>query len=222
MDSNDQTEPEAPQAEPETDFKYPPYRSPLIVRGLIFLFFVLLVIAIYSGRLFEPVAPAHSFKSDLQKLGLAYHEFHRQRERSPSSLEDLQDFIANPPPPPKTDSIVPPDPVVELDFPDDLQKMIQEGALVVVWNAALTNSGQENDKYLLAYSKDIAEKGGFALTAAGRPRELTADEFKAYPLVTALADEAKQTEAEEAAAQANKAAEPAETEAKKSPDETQP
>ena len=48
----------------------------------------------------------------------------------------------------------------------------------------LTNSGQENDKYLLAYVKDSATNGGFALTAAGRALELTADVYKSYLLAT--------------------------------------
>ncbi|QGQ23034.1 hypothetical protein F1728_10290 [Gimesia benthica] len=110
MDSNEHIESQTPTSTPETDRQHPPYRSPLIVRGLVFAFLILLVVGIYSGRLFKPAEQAHSFKSEMQPLGLAYHEFHQKRERSPSSLEDLQDFIDNPPPPPKAEGIVPPIP----------------------------------------------------------------------------------------------------------------
>ncbi len=67
--------------------------------------------------------------------------------------------------------------------------------MVVIWKAVLTDSGQENDKYLLAYTSDVATNGGFALTAAGRALELSADAFKQYPLVTTEAETTDQTEA---------------------------
>ncbi|MBN74046.1 MAG: hypothetical protein CME32_32745 [Gimesia sp.] len=196
MDSNEHSESQTPTSTPETDRQHPPYRSPLIVRGLVFAFLILLVVGIYSGRLFKPAEQAHSFKSEMQPLGLAYHEFHQKRERSPSSLEDLQDFIDNPPPPPKAEGIVPPDSVVVVTIPESLKKMIEAGKVIVIWNAVLTDSGQENDKYLLAYTADIADNGGFALTAAGRVLELTAEEFKAYPLVPTVTDAVKPDDVE--------------------------
>ncbi|QDU48550.1 hypothetical protein [Gimesia panareensis] len=222
MDSNDHTESQIPPSTPETDRQYPPYRSPLIVRGLVFAFLIVVVVSIYSGNIFKPAPEAHSFKGEMQQLGLAYHEFHRKQERSPASLEDLQDFIANPPPPPKAEGIVPPDPVTVVTLPDSLEKMIEEDTLVVIWNAVLTDSGQENDKYLLAYTKDITKNGGFALTAAGRVLELTPDEFKAYPLVPVVVDEVEPVETDAKAEEApqsksSDAAEEKQPEAEKPP-----
>lgn len=189
MDSHEHTESETPASTPETDLQHPPYRSPLIVRGLVFAFLIVVVVSIYNGHLFKPAAPAHTFKDDLQKLGLSYHEYHRARGSSPASLELLQEFNENPPPPPKSDGIVPPDPVTVVALPSSVVKLIEEGGIVVIWGAQLTDSGQENDKFLLAYTKDIADNGGFALTAAGRVLELTPDEFKAYPLIPSESDE---------------------------------
>jgi hypothetical protein len=69
---------------------------------------------------------------------------------------------------------------------------------VVIWGAQLTDSGQENDKFLLAYTKDIAENGGFVLTAAGRVLELTPAEFEPWPLIPAETDEPGESVAPEA------------------------
>lgn len=158
--------------------------TPLIVRVLVIVLLIVVCIGIYFEQSSQPNQKESSLKGDLQKLGLAYHEFHRVREHSPTSLDELVDFMNNPPPPPKQTSIVPPDSVSVVVIPPSIQDMIREGQLVVVWDAHLTNSGQENDKYLLAYVKDSATNGGFALTAAGRALELTADAYKSYLLAT--------------------------------------
>lgn len=198
MDSNEHTESQTPASTPETDMQHPPYRSPLIVRGLVFVFLLVVVVGIYSNKFFQPAPPAHSFKDELQKLGLSYHEFHRQKGSSPASLEKLQEFVKNPPPPPKAEGIVPPDSVTVVPVPASLAKMIEDGAVVVIWGAQLTDSGQENDKFLLAYTKDIAENGGFVLTAAGRVLELTPAEFEPWPLIPAETDEPGESVAPEA------------------------
>ncbi|WP_298868930.1 hypothetical protein [uncultured Gimesia sp.] len=158
--------------------------SPLLVRSLVMVFLIVLLIGIYFQRSPNPDSKENSFEDDLQKLALAYHEFHRIRKHSPADMEALQDFLNNPPPAPKSNSIVPPDPVSIVLVPDSIVEMIRDGRIKVIWGAVLTDSGLENDKSLLAYRSDIALNGGFALTAAGRALELTVDAFKKYPLVS--------------------------------------
>lgn len=158
-------------------------RSPLLIRGLVFALLTVVLIGIFSEGLFKTQPDRPSNKTGLQKLGLAYHEFHRLKHHSPTSMDELKDFLENPPPPPKAEGIVGPEPVAPIILPPLIINQIYEGALVVRWSAVLTDSGQQNDKYLLAYPSDIEEVGGSALTAAGRVVELTTEEFKDYPLV---------------------------------------
>ncbi|WP_339734061.1 hypothetical protein [uncultured Gimesia sp.] len=181
MDSTEREE--TPEVKSEADAKVKSSRTPLIVRGLVIASLIVVLIGVYSEQIFQSQQKGDSFKDDLQKLGLAYHEFHRVHAHSPTSMDDLKDFLDNPPPPPKPEGIVPPDPVTVIVVPDSLIKQIREGRLIVVWGAVLTDSGQENDQYLLAYHVDISKNGGYGLTAAGRALELTAEAFQKMPLV---------------------------------------
>lgn len=159
-------------------------RTPLLVRGLVIVLLIVVLFSIYSEQFLQPRRKGTSLKDDLQKLGLAYHEFHRVHEHSPASIDQLKDFLDNPPPPPKTEGIVGPDPVSVIVLPDSLIEMIRDGRVVVIWRAALTDSGLENDQYLLAYTADVGKDGGVGLTAAGRAMELTAKAFQEFPLVS--------------------------------------
>ena len=185
---------EIQEDQPQLDSTVKPGRSPLVVRSLVIVLFIVILIGIYSQRNLKQSPPENSFKNDLQKLGLAYHEFHRVRNHSPADMDELQDFLNNPPRAPKSNSIVPPDPVSVVMLPDSIVEMIGDGRIIVIWGATLTDSGLENDKALLAYRSDIATKGGFALTAAGRALELTTDAFKKYSLVTIESSDTDQAE----------------------------
>ncbi len=182
MDSTEHEETKENQPQPESTAKSS--SSPLLVRSLVIVFLMVVLIGIYFQRSSKPNPTENSFQDDLQKLALAYHEFHRFRNHSPADMDELQDFLNNPPAPPKQTSIVAPDPVSVVLVPDSIIKMVRDGRIKVIWGAILTDSGLENDKSLLAYQSDIAAKGGFALTGAGRALELTADAFKKYPLIS--------------------------------------
>tara|TARA_R110002111_G_scaffold107056_2_gene165487 strand:+ start:70770 stop:71408 length:639 start_codon:yes stop_codon:yes gene_type:complete len=192
MDSTEHEE--RHEVQPQADLQVKASRTPLIVRGLMVVLFIAVLIGIYTEQIVQPKQIEHLFKDDLQKLGLAYHEFHRVREHSPASMDELKEFIDNPPPPPKATGIVPPDPVSVVVVPASLEEMVRAGQMIVIWQAALTDSGLENDQYLLAYPVDAIKNGGFALTAAGRALELSADAFKRYPLVTTEQTDKIQTE----------------------------
>lgn len=194
MDSAEQEERKSAQeTQPVLESQEQRKPTPWIVRALVIVLFAMVCLGIYNSQIWKSDSNENSFKNDLQKLGLSYHEFHRVNERSPSSIDELIDFMNHPPPPPKQTSIVVPDSISVVLIPTSIQDMIREGQLIVIWDAVLTNSGQENDKYLLAYVDDSASKGGFVLTAAGRALELTADTFKQYPLVL-TSPETKETE----------------------------
>lgn len=169
--------------QPEGDTGEKSLRTPLVVRSLMFVLLMVVLINVYSEMILQPQAKETSTRKDLQKLGLAYHEFHRVFEHSPTSMDELKDFLDNPPPPPKAQGIVGPDPVSVIVLPDSLIKQVREGRVVVIWSAALTDSGQENDQYLLAYTAEIDKNGGLGLTAAGRAIELTAEAFQKFPIV---------------------------------------
>lgn len=196
MDSTESEE--IPERQSEADTAEKSNRTPLIVRGLLFVLLIVVLVSVYSEHFLQPQAKEASFKSDLQKLGLAYHEFHRVHEHSPASMEELKDFLDNPPPPPKAQGIVGPDPVTVINLPDSLIQQISEGKLVVIWSAALTDSGKENDQYLMAYTADSGETGGFALTAAGRALQLTADAFQEFPLVKTEQPDSEEPETKQA------------------------
>ncbi|MFH1301968.1 MAG: hypothetical protein ABIK07_12985 [Planctomycetota bacterium] len=195
MDSTEHEE--RHEVQPQADLQVKTGRTPLIVRGLVIVLLIVVLIGIYSEQMIQPTQTGHSFKDDLQKLGLAYHEFHRVQKHSPASMDELKEFLDNPPPPPKATGIVAPDSVSVVVLPASLEEMIRGGQVAVIWQAALTDSGQENDQYLLAYTADSAKNGGFVLTAAGRPLELSADAFKRYPLVATEQAEKDQTETKE-------------------------
>jgi hypothetical protein len=48
----------------------------------------------------------------------------------------------------------------------------------VIWKAALTQSGNENDKLVIGYEKKVPDKDGLVLFGGGSVEELSADNFK--------------------------------------------
>jgi hypothetical protein len=65
-----------------------------------------------------------------------------------------------------------------------LYDQIKSGDFTVVWNAALTRNGNENDKLVIAYEKKAADQGGVVLFGGGSVRQATAAEFKAETIAT--------------------------------------
>jgi hypothetical protein len=99
-------------------------------------------------------------KLELQKFGIAYHEFAADKGRGPAKLDDLQ--------------------AKQSGFPT-VYKLIQDGEVVVVWNGKLFGDSDENDKHVLGYEKAVPEKGGVVLLGGGTVRDLSAEEFKKTP-----------------------------------------
>jgi hypothetical protein len=81
----------------------------------------------------------------------------------------------NRPPPKGLEEILP----LEAGYPTAL-RALKTGAVRVYWGAGLSK-GPEASSTVLAYQKDVPEKGGEVLMQDGTPRKMTAEEFKAAP-----------------------------------------
>lgn len=96
-------------------------------------------------------------KKDVQSFGLAYVEFLGEKKTAPKGIDDLASKKAT--------------------F-GKLPDQIKDGAFVVVWNATLGQNGNENDKLVIGYEKNAADKGGIVLFGGGTVEQLTAEAFK--------------------------------------------
>jgi hypothetical protein len=91
---------------------------------------------------------------DLRHLGL-YLQSHGRNGRSPSKLDELADL--------------------KRDLPQ-MYRAIQDGAVVVYWNAPLSPA-----EAVVAYERDAPTRGGAVLLADGSVLQLTPEEFRAAP-----------------------------------------
>ena len=100
----------------------------------------------------------------LEDVGEAYRVFTIKNKRPPAKLDDLTP--------------------IEMLCPTGVGAM-KRGDVVVRWGATLPDIGEEPGKVpsaeVLAYQKDVPEKGGEVLMQDGKSRKMTADEFKAAP-----------------------------------------
>ncbi len=98
--------------------------------------------------------------AEIQQFGFAYHEYHAAKKQSPRSIEDLRDQVSK--------------------FPE-LADDIRSGQFVVIWNAVLNPDGNENDKYVLGYEKQVPERGGLVLRGGGVVEKMTPEVFAKIP-----------------------------------------
>ncbi|MCI0464632.1 MAG: hypothetical protein L0Z62_47510 [Gemmataceae bacterium] len=98
--------------------------------------------------------------AEIQQFGFAYHEYHAAKNQSPRSIEDLRDQASK--------------------FPE-LADAIRSGQFVVIWNAVLNPDGNENDKYVLGYEKQVPERGGLVLRGGGVVERMTPEVFAKTP-----------------------------------------
>jgi hypothetical protein len=96
-------------------------------------------------------------KKDVQSFGLAYVEFLGEKKASPKGIDDL---------------------AAKKSTFGKLPDQIKDGTFVVVWNATLSQNGNENDKLVIGHEKNAADKGGLVLFGGGTVEQLTADAFK--------------------------------------------
>jgi len=106
-------------------------------------------------------------KMELAKFALEYHEFNAAHGAAPARLDDLKERSSA--------------------FPN-VYTQIEDGRLVVIWNAKLSHDGNENENYVLAYEKTVPEKGGWVIRAGGSVRRMTAEEFQKLPKIEQAAE----------------------------------
>ena len=72
-------------------------------------------------------------------------------------------------------------------------EVARRGDIVVLWGAALPDTkeepGQSTAPEILAYGKDVPEKGGYVLHLDRTVTKMTADEFKSAPKAAGKAEE---------------------------------
>jgi len=118
-------------------------------------------------------------------LDLAYHEFYSANQRGPKDVDELQGFKA-----PALSGLARNSNGEELN---SIFKKIENGEIVVVWNAILSDDGNENEKYVLAHEKSAPESGGLVVMGSGSVRRLSAEEFAKLELMP-TAEEAPEKE----------------------------
>jgi hypothetical protein len=110
-------------------------------------------------------------KHDLQAIVLTYHLFDAARGRSPLNANELLDYED-----PEA-SYLP----GNADTQSSARKALQSGNYVVVWKVKLLGTAEMNAGKVLAYHRDVPEKGGHVCYQDGEAAVLTREEFERAP-----------------------------------------
>lgn len=108
---------------------------------------------------------------DLQYIGKAYHNFHLSHERGPHSADEL---IAYEDPAARS---MPGNAATQTG----VRKALRSGNYVVIWNVGLVLPAEHNSGKILAYHRDVPEKGGLVCYQDGFVATLTREEFERTP-----------------------------------------
>ena len=115
-------------------------------------------------------------KRALHTVGLVYHEYYSAHKESPHGLKDLEEFSAE---------SFGGERSVTRDTAEKGFKMIEDGTLVLVWNAVLTADGGSNDEFFLGYQAQTPVKGGLVIRGGGYVETVSPEEFAAIaPIAT--------------------------------------
>lgn len=120
-------------------------------------------------------------KRDLLEIVLFYHSFHDTRGRSPHSAEELLAYedphARSLPGNAATQSVA--------------KSALRSGNYVVIWDAEFLKPAERNSGKILAYHRDVPEKGGMARYQDGVHAVLTREEFERAPKAHPPADPTK-------------------------------
>jgi hypothetical protein len=121
-------------------------------------------------------------KRQIQQLGLMYHAFASERGKSPTSLDELQDYK--------------PKGLFALSSSDDRDakiaiEMVKDGRFIVVWGAVFAKDGNKSDSYVLGYEAHVPTDGGIVLLGGGVVAHRSATAFKAMPKIPTISDPTK-------------------------------
>ncbi|MBN9517012.1 hypothetical protein J0H58_00605 [bacterium] len=104
-------------------------------------------------------------------IALAYHNFHSDRGRAPHNAEELLAYE---------------DPAAR-SLPGNAttqsgsRKALQSGNYIVIWDVELLLPAEKNSGKILAYHRDVPEKGGVIAYQDGFIATVTREEFERTP-----------------------------------------
>jgi hypothetical protein len=96
-------------------------------------------------------------QNDLKAIGLGYHKFHGAMLRGPKDADELYPYVE------------------KVDQP--AAKALKEGNYVFIYGVGL-NDMNPTSEYVLAYHKDVPEKGGAVLMGDVTIKVISASDFK--------------------------------------------
>lgn len=131
-----------------------------------------------------PPGSSDEAKADLMSIVLQYHQFVSERAAAPGDAADLMEFV---------------DPYGNLPgnaaASSRSKTALESGEYVVLWSYDVTADFSRNGETVLAYHRDVPQRGGYVGFADGMVKLLTAEQFAAAPKADALKAEALNVEA---------------------------
>jgi hypothetical protein len=127
-------------------------------RSLLFLLSIAFSVTGCSGKKDSP-ADRVKRSNDLKEIGLKYHEFCKIKGKAPEKAEDL----------------------IFGEIDANAASQLKSGDIVFIYGVSSTelqNSEKGSGGTILAYEKDVPEKGGLVLYGDANVQSITADEFK--------------------------------------------
>jgi hypothetical protein len=95
--------------------------------------------------------------NDLRQIGLAYHQYFDDHNRGPAKADDLAPYVDN---------------------SKRLLGLLKKEEIIFFYKVSLTQMPAGTSNTVLAYEKDVPEKGGWVLMADGSTKKMKPEEFK--------------------------------------------
>jgi hypothetical protein len=105
-----------------------------------------------------------STQNDLKAIGIGYHKFHGDKKRGPKDADELYPYVE------------------KVDQP--AAKALKEGNFVFVYGVGIDDM-TPTAEYVLAYHKDVPDKGGAVLMGDATVKLVSASDFKNAKLAKA-------------------------------------
>lgn len=123
-------------------------------------------------------------KRDLSYIALAYHKFYADRGRGPHDMEELlvyEDQAAR---------TLPGNAAAQ----SRARKALNSGNYVVIWDVEILLPAERNSGKILAYHRDVPERGGVVAYQDGSVAVLTREEFERVPKAQPMPESKRQSD----------------------------
>ncbi len=104
-------------------------------------------------------------KTMLKKVGQAYLSFSKEKQRSPSNIEELAAFIDQASDDPK---------------PTAPAQRLREGDIIMHWNSSLESAKGNESRFVLGFEPSVLQTGGYIITVEGNVVLVTGKTFIQY------------------------------------------